>query len=88
MKRVFIVTPPICDDTPKTGETDYDAVMPIYARQMAELKVDAFGDFFRGWIDPADRTLHHQELAAARLRESVKPSRRSGSASSARCRGW
>ena len=65
---MFIVTPPTYDDIPKRGETDYDAVMTIYARQMAELKVDAFGDFFGGWTEPADRTLHHLELAAANPR--------------------
>jgi lysophospholipase L1-like esterase len=40
VKRVFLVTPPIYDDKPKKGETDYDAVMTAYAKWMTELKVD------------------------------------------------
>lgn len=40
VKRVFLVTPPIYDHTPKKGETDYDAVMAAYAKWMTELKVD------------------------------------------------
>jgi len=40
VKRVFLVTPPIYDHTPKTGETDYDAVMAAYAKWLTELKVD------------------------------------------------
>jgi len=40
VKQVYLVTPPIYDDTPKKGETDYDAVMTAYAKWMTELKVD------------------------------------------------
>jgi lysophospholipase L1-like esterase len=40
VKRVFLVTPPIYDHTPKKDETDYDAVMTAYAKWMTELKVD------------------------------------------------
>jgi lysophospholipase L1-like esterase len=40
VKRVFLVTPPIYDHTPKKGETDYDAVMAAYAKWITELKVD------------------------------------------------
>lgn len=40
VKRVFLVTPPIHDHTPKKGETDYDAVMAAYAKWMTGLKVD------------------------------------------------
>ncbi len=40
VKRVFLVTPPIYDDKPKKGETDYDAVMTAYAKWMTELKAD------------------------------------------------
>ena len=40
VKRVFLVTPPIYDHTPKKDEIDYDAVMTAYAKWMTELKVD------------------------------------------------
>ncbi len=39
VKRVFLVTPPIYDHTPKKGEADYDAVMTAYAKWMTGLKV-------------------------------------------------
>lgn len=41
MKRGFLHTPPIYDDTPKKG-------MTAHAGWMTELKVDVFGDFSRG----------------------------------------
>ncbi len=40
VKRVFLVTPPIYDHTPKKDETDYDAVMTAYAKWLTELKVE------------------------------------------------
>lgn len=40
VKRIFLVTPPIHDHTPKKDETDYDAVMTAYAKWLTELKVD------------------------------------------------
>jgi lysophospholipase L1-like esterase len=40
VKRIFLVTPPIHDHTPKKDETDYDAVMTAYAKWMTELKVE------------------------------------------------
>ncbi|QEL16319.1 SGNH/GDSL hydrolase family protein [Limnoglobus roseus] len=38
VKRLFLVTPPIYDHAPKTGEADYDAVMAAYAKWETELK--------------------------------------------------
>ncbi len=38
VKRVFLVTPPIYDFTPKAGEFNYDAVMAEYAKWLTELK--------------------------------------------------
>ena len=39
VKRVFLVTPPIYDHTPRNGDVDYDAVMAAYARWEVNLKV-------------------------------------------------
>src|SRR5436190_11862860 len=39
VKRLFLITPPIYDHTPKAGEFDYDAVLAEYAKWQAGLKV-------------------------------------------------
>lgn len=39
VKQVFLITPPIYDHTPKTGEVDYDAVLTEYAKWETGLKL-------------------------------------------------
>lgn len=39
VKRIFLITPPVYDFTPKAGEFNYDAVLTEYARWETALKV-------------------------------------------------